>query len=235
MNPELLGEAICAQAYRLCGVDNGMAPPPGGVINGLDKLAALYIETTERRDGPTAAQRATYSSCGDLCHRIAELIGVRAPWVNRASLGQYQVGMNIARLERPGSVPIVPVPAGSICLIWNHASGGDAHAFVALGPGSDAVHLRTANYGAGGMSSATKPGCSIADSPFVAEMRDVTDPASRAVLGHAPTGRYLVGGSRRVLRFVVTPEQLSRLITARINLTGCQVTGELVDALGAIY
>lgn len=230
---EALGQAIVELSYCFCGVERDKRPVPGQVVAGLNKLAPVYVAATERRDGPGAAQRKRYSSCGDQLHAILERVGVREPWVNRASLGQYRATKNIQELEpydarnNPiGSTaavyapkdPAYRPPPGSLCLIWT--TGYDAHALVALGPGSDAGHVLTGNYGAGGMSESITPGANVADSPCS------WDPAREALT---------IGGSHRVLHCVITPAALAAHITAQIDLTGCQVTGELLDALGAKY
>lgn len=235
----LLGSAIVALSYSLCGVSPDAGVPAGGVIAGFDKLAPKYVTTTEGRDGPTAEARSRYSSCGDQLHRILELIGVRnEPWVNRKSLGHYMVGANISRLE-PAACPAAKTPPrdvtyrpppGSLCLIWT--SGYDAHAFVVLGDGSDVNHIRTGNYGAGGMSAASAPGAVVADSPWADEIAKITGKT---------TGRHLLGGSRRILQSVLTPEALIPYITAQIDLSGVTFSANLQDgvdliaALGARY
>lgn len=230
----LLGSAIVALSYSLCGVSPDALVPAGGVVAGFDKLAPKYVATTEGRDGPGADQRKAYSSCGDQLHRILELIGVRnEPWVNRKSLGHYTVGANISRLE-PSACPAAKVPPrdpayrpppGSLCLIWT--SGYDAHAFVVLGDGSDANHIRTGNYGAGGMSSATAPGANVADSPWALEFRAGVAPPT-------PSGRHLLGGSRRVLQRVITPDALVPYITAQIDLSGVTFSAALQDGVDLI-
>jgi len=230
---DLLGQAIVALSYQLCGVAFDARPAPGGVIQGFDKLAPLYIHTTEGRDGPGPEQRKTYSSCGDQLHRILELVGVRAAWVNRGANHLYGTPQ-MAKLEpfdaknnamgSPAShyVPRDPSyqpPAGSLCLMWTPGQN-NAHAFVILGEGSDANHIRTGNYGAGGMSAATAPGANVADSPCV------WDPTSKALL---------IGSSRRHLQCAITPATLVPFITAQIDLSGAPVSDELIEALGARY
>lgn len=225
-----LGDAIVALAYHFCGVPLDAHPPPGGTITGYDKLAPVYIEATEHRDGPGPAQRANYSSCTDQLHAILERVGVRLPCVNRASLGHHQGGAaTMTKLEpysasgNPGGCPFAvyapkdPLyrpPPGSLCLIWT--TGTDAHALVVLGPGSDANHLRTANYGAGGMSAGISPGANVADSPCAWS-----------------DGALHIGGAHRALHCVITPAAIVPFITAQIDLRGAQVTDSLIDALGA--
>jgi|SRR6478609_676634 len=196
--------ALCEYA---CGYDHGRG-----------KDDPVYREVCEGRDAGLA--RAHYSSCGDLGHWLAERLGVREKWVNRQSLGQYRVGMNVVELgygcpishdaptgpEWPGPEP------GDICEIWNGAAGQDAHVLVVLGQGSDANHLRTANYGSGGMSAAAFPGAKISDSSF-----------SR----HAD-GWYV--GTRR-LRRVIKLADLVRMSTAYPDLTGARLAGEVIDAV----
>lgn len=227
---DALGTGIVALAYSLCGVDYEQMPPPGGVIQGFDKLAPVYMATTEHRDGPTPADREHYSSCTDQLHAILERIGVRQNWVNRQSLGHHQYGAaTVTKLEPrdagnnpggcPASVPAPKDPAyrpppGSLCLIWT--TGNDAHALVVLGPGSDAHHIRTANYGAGGMNAAISPGANVADSPC--EWRD---------------GALHIGGAHRALHCVITPAAIVPYITAPIDLSGAAAADDLLDTIGA--
>lgn len=218
----LLGDAICALSRHFCGAALEAAPAPGGVLAGRDKLDPVYVAVTEGRDGPGPVQRKAYSSCGDQLHAILERVGVRHPALNRASQKNYQVGANISRLQAFPFSRAAPAhggapPAGSLCLIWT--SGYDAHALVCLGPGSDARHLITANYGAGGMSAATAPGADLADSPIAVD----------------PAGYLHIGGSHRRLQTLITPASLVPYLDAQINLTGAAVSGELIDALGARY
>ena len=213
---------MCALSRHFCGVAVDAVPPPGGVINGRDKLDPVYIAVTEHRDGPGPLQRAHYSSCGDQPHAILERVGVRHPALNRASQKQYRVGANITNLQAfPFShetKPHEPIPpAGSLCLIWT--SGWDAHALVILGPGSDDHHVLTANYGAGGMSASTAPGANISDSPIMLDA----------------AGFWHIGGAHRRLHTVITPASIVPYIDAQINLSGAPVTDELIAALGARY
>lgn len=223
----LLGEAIVAMSYSMCGVAKDAVVPVSDVVQGYNKLAPEYVRVTEGRDGPTPEIRKNYSSCGDQLHAILERLGVRMPFLNRATQkGGWVSGANITRLQKPACPFAVtpPVdgtyrpPPGSLCLIWT--TGYDAHALVILGSGSDAKHIRTGNYGAGGMSESISPGANVADSPCV------WDDTRK---------KLLIGGSKRGLRTVITPTSIVPYITAQIDLSGCPVTGELVDALGARY
>lgn len=65
---------------------------------------------TEQRDG--GHDRDKFSSCGELPMWMFELVGVRLPWLNRASLRPYRWGMNIQLLSaRPvGANPIARLP-----------------------------------------------------------------------------------------------------------------------------
>ncbi len=193
-----------------------------GAPHGIGKDDAPYPEVTEGRD--VGMTRAHYSSCGDLPHWLLERLGVREKWVNRQSLGHYHVGLNIVELglgcpishAAPTEADWPGPGTGDICEIWNGAKGKDAHVFVCLGPGSDADHLRTANYGMGGMSAAAAPGAGISDSR----------------LTHNPNGWYV--GSRKLQRIIRFADAVT-LSTAPPDLTGAKVAGELVDALGAKY
>jgi len=183
---------------------------------GRSKDDPVYLAVVEHRDVPP--WRAHYSSCGDLAHWLLERLGLDEPWVNRASLGHYRIGANVASLA---GCPIHSLPSGAdwqpepgdILEIWNAATGSDAHVCVAL-DGSLPGRLRTGNYGAGGMSAAATPGAKVADSPLV----------------HTPTGWML--GSRHVQRVVRLADAI-RLTKKPPDLTGAEVTGELIVALGA--
>lgn len=186
----------------------------------------IYKMVTEGRDGPSPVNRAHYSSCGDLGNWLLERLGLREKWVNRKSLGQYVVGANVSRLGLGNPIAVVPpTPAnvgwrpkpGTVCEIWN--TGNDAHVFVVLGPGSDSNHIRTANYGAGGMSSAAMPGCDIADSPFVARQ----------------DGWYIGKAHPRKLQRIIRLEDAVKLSKFAPDLTGCRITGDVIDALGATF
>lgn len=193
-----------------------------GVPAGIGKDTAPYPEVTEGRD--TGASRARYSSCADLAHWLLERLGVREKWINRASLHQFRDELNVYEIGL--GCPIAhaapvdsdwPGPgAGDICEIWNGIKGQDAHVFVCLGPGDNDGHLRTANYGEGGMSAAAWPGAGISDSAFI----------------HHPNGWYV--GSRKLQRIIRFADAVA-LSTAAPDLTGAAVSGELVDALGAKY
>ncbi len=235
---ELLGEAIVSLSRYFCGVEDAHAPP-GGKITGRSKIDPVYKRVTENRDGPTPQARAAYSSCGDQLHAILERVGVRQHALNRASQKNYQFGANITRLQQFPFGNVAPKdasyrpPAGSLCLIWT--TGFDAHAFVILGSGTDANHIETGNYGAGGMSSATEPGADVADSPCVLERGATFHDAYGVAVPGKPTGYLLIGGSRRRLHYVIEPSRIVPYIDAQIDLSGAAVTGELVDALGARY
>lgn len=194
-----------------------------GYEHGRGKDEPAYREVTEGRD--VGMMRAHYSSCGDQGHWLLQRLGLAERWLNRSSLNQYGVGLNIARLGlgcpishvAPTSADWAGPQPGDICLIWNSASGSDAHCFVCLGPGSDAGHIRTANYGAGGMSSAAFPGANIANSPFV----------------HREDGWYVGLAHPRKLQRTIKLGDAIALRKHQPNLTGAKLTGEVIDALGA--
>lgn len=199
--------ALCEYA---CGWEKGRA-----------KDEAPYIEVTERRDGPGPRQRADYSSCGDQAWWLLYRLGLRRPWMNRAANGTYNIGMNVADLtgcpihvSGPFGADFAPQP-GDILEIWNSSTTRDAHVCIVLATPLDG-HLRTANYGAGGMSPSLAPGSNIAQSPF-----------ARAGDG------WLVGNSRRKIQRVIPLSAVVPLLTEQADLTGARVSGELIDALGA--
>jgi hypothetical protein len=192
-------DALCGYA---CGWDDGRG-----------KDDPVYAAVTEGRDVPP--NRAHYSSCGDLAHWLLERLGVREPWVNRASLGHYVVGANVWELA---SCPVHIVPGqdympapGDILEIWNTPIGSDAHVCVALSVPVEG-QIRLANYGVGGMLAVAWPGAHIADSPW----RPST------------AGHYI--GTRRLQR-VVQLASIIPLSSAPVDLSGAIVTPELTAAL----
>lgn len=187
--------AAVALAVHACGGEKGRS-----------KDDPVYAEVTEWRD--VGAMRARYSSCGDLAHWMLYRLGCRAPWVNRKDMPMgWRVGQNVSLLtshgELPGGDDWDPEP-GDILVIWNSPNGYDAHVCVWLGGGE------IANYGAGGMSAAARPGSNITRPSFTWS-------------GHS---WYI--GKRRVQRVV----SLAHLpFSEPPDLTGAELTGEVIDAL----
>src|SRR5690349_14635943 len=97
---EALGQAIVALSYSMCGVDLEAKIPPGGKVEGFNKLAPEYIRVTEGRDGPGPEQRKKYSSCADQLHAILERVGVRLNCVNRGKNHIYGAAQ-MSRLQKP--------------------------------------------------------------------------------------------------------------------------------------
>jgi len=190
-----------------------------GYEAGRSKDDPVYKEVTEGRDGPGPEQRKRYSSCGDLAHWLYSRLGIRAAWINRTddgAFGPWLPGANIARLwggacpfdQVPPSDPSwVPEP-GDVLLIWN--TGVDAHVMVALG--RDGANLRTANYGAGGMSPLASPGAKIGGKPLTFQ--------------HGK----LFYGTRQVQRHLPLGEAI-KYVNAPPNLTGAALSGEESDAI----
>lgn len=116
-----------------------------------------YQQIVEGRDrGPK------YSSCGDLAHALLEHLGVRAPWVNRASLGQWQDGANVNRLARhpvgnskrcPLARPMragEQLQSGDIAVAWKEGgNANDAHVFIIDTHGPESIS--SWDYGQGSM------------------------------------------------------------------------------------
>jgi hypothetical protein len=190
-----------------------------GYEAGRSKDDAVYREVTEKRDGPGPEQRRRYSSCGDLAHWLYKRLGIREPWINRTddgAFGPWKPGANITRLwggacpfdqEPPGDPMWMPDP-GDVVIIWN--TGVDAHVMVALG--RDGTALRTANYGAGGMSPLASPGAKIAGKPLTFQH-----------------GKPFYG-TRQVQRYLPLAAAV-RHITVPPDLTGAALTGEEFDAI----
>jgi hypothetical protein len=117
-----------------------------GGTHGVLETSPISRALTEGRDG--GANRASFSSCGELPMWLYERLGVRLPWVNRAALGKYRWGQNIqllsarpiganplARRAKPGEM----YELGDTLIIWKalnpknpSAYTSDAHARVVL-------------------------------------------------------------------------------------------------------
>ena len=198
--------ALCEYA---CGYDVGRR-----------KDDPVYVEVTEGRDGPGPTQRSKYSSCGDLAHWLYKRLGIREPWINRTDdgvNGPWKAGENVSRLWG-GACPFDRVPPayelwmpepGDVLLLWN--TGFDAHVTVTLGL-DRAGKLRTANFGAGGMSPDLSPGSRI----------------GAANLTHQ-RGRPFYG-ARQVQRWLPLGDAINH-ITVSPDLRGAALTGEELDAL----
>ena len=198
--------ALCEHA---CGYDMGRS-----------KDDPVYVEVTEGRDGPGPEQRKRYSSCGDLAHWLYKRLGIREPWINRTDdgvFGPWHSGENVSRLWG-GACPFDQVPpadgvwmpgAGDVVILWN--TGRDAHVMVSLGVASDGK-LRTANYGAGGMSSALLPGARL---------------GAAHVTWQRGKPFY---GARQIQRFLPLSEAV-RHISVAPDLRGAALTGEELDAI----
>jgi hypothetical protein len=192
-----------------------------GFEAGRSKDDPVYKEVTEGRDGPGPEQRRRYSSCGDLAHWLYMRLGIREAWVNRRddnAFGPWRPGINITQLWG-GACPFDRIPPadaswrpdpGDVVLIWN--TGNDAHVMVALG--CDGNNLRTANYGAGGMSPLASPGAKIAAKPLTFQ--------------HGK----LFYGTRQVQRYLPLAEAIKHR-KVEPNLKGAALTGEEFDAIEA--
>jgi len=205
--------AAVALAEYACGYDSGRG-----------KLDRVYIEVTEGRDGPGPVQWRSYSSCADLAHWLYMRLGVRAAWLNRTDddfAGPWAARLNVSRLAWPPSPAIAPradwaPEPGDVVIAWNAPDGRDAHVMVALEylplNGVPGGRLRTANYGAGGMSASEHPGARLGGAPLRRE------------------GAAWMYGGKRVQR-VIRLRDVITLITVCPNLSGAALTGEELDAL----
>lgn len=191
-----------------------------GYDTGRRKDDPVYVQVTEGRDGPGPANRAAYSSCGDLAHWLLARLGMRATWVNRRALGHYSVGMNVADIsvapmhQGPPNAPDWAPEPGDILEIWNMAAGGDAHVCVCLS--LQAGTMTTGNYGAGGMQPTLTPGAKLGTSALTYRVG------------------YWTYGTRKVQR-VLRLRDVAPALTAAPDLSDALVSGELVTALGAVY
>ena len=211
-SPDLTADVWRAAAVALCEYACGYEA-------GRSKDDDVYKEVTEKRDGPGPDQRKRYSSCGDLAHWLYRRLGIRQEWVNRTdddAFGPWKPGANIARLWG-GACPFDQVPPndsswkpgpGDVLLIWN--SGVDAHVMVALG--HDGTTLRTANYGAGGMSPLASPGAKIGAKPITFQQ-----------------GKPFYG-TRQIQRYLPLSEAI-KFRSVEPVLTGAALTGEEFDAI----
>jgi len=212
--PELTLDVWRAAAVALCEYACGSGA-------GRSKDDPVYLEVTEGRDGPGPEQRRKYSSCGDLAHWLYKRLGIREPWLNRSddnSFGPWRPGANITLLWGT-ACPFDAVPpagtqwmpdAGDVVLIWNGSNGHDAHVMVSLG--AEGAALRTANYGAGGMSPLAAPGAKIASKP---------------ITFHDGKPFY---GPRQIQRYLPLSEAIKH-IREEPDLRGAALTGDVFDAI----
>ncbi len=173
-----------ARAYARWRCGGALALYPGAPAGqtGRGKLDPVYVEETEGRD--QKAFWTHYSSCGDLSQGLAWHMGVRKPYVNRATMpGGWHPGRNLMHFydaargsasfpalgeyaAKHGTPAVKPaadyVPlAGDLGFIWTPGLN-NAHTFVfgdLLGNGS---LVETFNYGAGGMTRTEFPGAHCA-------------------------------------------------------------------------
>jgi hypothetical protein len=212
-SPDLTLDVWRAAAVALCEYACGYEA-------GRRKDDPVYREVTVGRDGPGPEQRRNYSSCGDLAHWLYKRLGIREEWVNRTddgAFGNWKRGENISRLWG-GACPFDQVPPpnspnwmpdpGDVVLIWN--TGFDAHVMVALG--RDGPTLRTANYGAGGMSPLASPGAKIGGKILTFQH-----------------GKPFYG-TRQIQRYLPLAAAVQH-ITVPPDLTGAALTGEEFDAI----
>jgi len=135
-----------------------------GGNDGRGKLDPVYVEVTQGRDFKGNWEH--YSSCGDLLHWHAEMMGVDEPWINRDGHGRRWEFIgdrgNIGKLQAPHG-PAIATPVGYLpepgdyLMCWN-TGNGDVHVRIA-GNTLNGV-LETFDYGAGGMTNTEKPGAS---------------------------------------------------------------------------
>jgi len=121
-----------------------------GYDKGRSETDSVYQVVTEGRDKPTPG----YSSCGDLAHWLYARLGVRLPWVNRAELNQFRVGMNVSRLCWPPSPARTPktldhekLEAGDVFVIWGRQDSSDSHVMCVIDHVPEQSLLLTAEYG----------------------------------------------------------------------------------------
>jgi hypothetical protein len=191
-----------------------------GYANGRSKLDPVYIAVTEGRDGPTDKERKSYSSCGDLAHWMLKRLGLREDWVNRTDdnlFGPWMPVANVTNLHGT-KCPIEFIPksdwspdSGDIILVW--LTGYDVHVMVVLDPPREGK-LRTANYGASGMSASTVTGAKIASNKLTWD------------------GRHWFYGSKIVQRVISLADVVPR-ITAKPDMNGpdAELVGEASDAI----
>lgn len=202
---QMASVALCEWA---CGYDNGRS-----------KDDPVYRLVTENRDGPGPEQRKHYSSCADLGHFLLMRLGVREKWINRTddgTFGPWMPGANVSLLWG-SSCPIDSVPdadwqpePGDILILWN--TGNDAHVCVAIAP-LEQGRLKTANYGAGGMSPSAIPGAKLGSNKLIWD------------------GKHWVYGSKIVQRCLKLKDIISVVSVKPILTEGCSLTGEVIDAL----
>lgn len=134
---------------------------------GRSETDPIYQEVTEGRD--TGAYRAMYSSCGDLAHWLYCRLGLTSPWVNRAELGHYRVGMNVSNIAyhpkaiTPASDALYAT--GDVLVIWSRHDTTDSHVIVVLD--HQPPFLYTGEYGQPGGALKTRQVNAITGRPRI--------------------------------------------------------------------
>jgi hypothetical protein len=108
-----------------------------GGTHGVLETSPISKALTEGRDG--GANRAAFSSCGELPMWLYERVGVRLDWLNRSALRPYRWGQNIqllsarpiganpiARMARPGE----RYELGDTLILWKPYNKADPKAFT---------------------------------------------------------------------------------------------------------
>lgn len=118
------------------------------ITEGRQQPALDYNVKNAKRIDSGELKRQFYSSCGDLPHWLFEMLGVRLPLVNRASLGRYRVGQNVTLLcGHLGHAPHIgeEFAAGDVIVV-NIPTPATTHVHVVAELESDVTWV-TANYG----------------------------------------------------------------------------------------
>jgi hypothetical protein len=124
-----------------------------GGAGGVSEVDDVYRLVTENRDTPGArpGERGWYSSCADLAHNELEVCGVRFPWINRKSLGQYRIGLNVSRLAYAPMArdprPTDRFHAGDVLITWEREDTTDAHVMCVVEEPQGAGAIVIAEYG----------------------------------------------------------------------------------------
>jgi hypothetical protein len=172
----------------------------------VDEDHAHYTAVTERRD--VGAMRAKYSSCGDLAHWLFYRVGVRSSFVNRAEHKTppgkgWRVGQNVSLLAAlTGAAKVADAESfnpelGDVLIVWNSATGTDAHVICVLDFDRELGLLTTAEYGQPGGAIKTYE---IKPPMFIREKRTpdgqkifeaCRDPDQRPFLGKRRVQRHI--------------------------------------------
>lgn len=191
-----------------------------GGAKGRTEQDPIYRRVTEGRDD---GRLHGYSSCGDLAHALYEVMGVRAPFVNRGAT--WVVGANVSRLANAPTVEQPTPPSakfyapGDVLIVWSNPNTSDAHVAVVLEHRPDAPIITCAEYG--------QPGAIVRNHTYV--RRALASGLAVGVGLRVPTDAHWFADSGKAILRVIRLERILEWAAAEGCLSDVDGPGTLRD------